>query len=108
MKSQLFYKMFCILLFFSLYLGRLDTAFAELFVKSENLNEKSKLYTRVEKLKVDYFINDFLHRQNINDCFSFEDENILQLKCLRNKKLTNVHLQIESESNSEYSETIVV
>lgn len=73
----------------------------------ENMYQQNgKLYSRVDKFTVDEFITDFLNRHNINDCFSFEDNNVLQLKCLRNNKLTNVFLIIDV--NTENTETIVV
>lgn len=103
MFLRFYYKVIYIILVFSLLLIQSDRILA-----INNVHQKSKLYTRIEKFKVDYFVNDFLHRQNINDCFSFEENNILQLKCLRNNKLTNVIVKIESEENDEFSETIVV
>ena len=103
MMFKLYCKVIYIILFFSLILVQLDNVSA-----MDNVHQKGKLYTRIEKFKVDYFVNDFLHRQDINDCFSFEEDNILQLKCLRNNKLTNVIVQIESENNGAFGETVVV
>ena len=100
---KLYCKFIYTVLFLSSFLIQLNSVLA-----IDNLHQKSKLYTRIDKFKVDYFVNDFLHRQNINDCFSFEENNILQLKCLRNNKLTNVIVKIELENNDEFSETIVV
>lgn len=102
MMFKLYCKMIYIILVFSSFLIQSNLS------AIDNVHQKSKLYTRIEKFKVDYFVNDFLHRQNINDCFSFEENNILQLKCLRNNKLTNVIVKIESEENDEFTETIVV
>ena len=95
--------MIYILLFFLSFLVQLNNVLA-----IDSVNQKSKLYRRIKKFKVDHFINNFLHRQNINDCFSFEESNILQLKCLINNKLTNVIVKIELENNDELSEIIVV
>ena len=73
----------------------------------ENIyKQNGKLYSRVDKFTVNEFITHFLNRHNINDCFSFEDNNALQLKCLRNNKLTNVFLIIDV--NTENTETIIV
>ena len=103
MFLRLYYRVIYIIIIFSSFLIQSNRVLA-----IDNMHQKSKLYTRIEKFKVDYFVNDFLHRQNINDCFSFEENNILQLKCLRNNKLTNVIVKIESEENDEFTETIVV
>ena len=103
MFLRLYYRVIYIIIIFSSFLIQSNPVLA-----IDNMHQKSKLYTRIEKFKVDYFVNDFLHRQNINDCFSFEENNILQLKCLRNNKLTNVIVKIESEENDEFTETIVV